>query len=267
MNLINTFSINILGNKIEYFDSNIDKDLILILHGWSHSKELWYRVYNNFCHDFHVVIPDLPGFGNSEKNIKKYSYDFYLSILREFVNQLCAKSNKKIHLIGHSFGGTLCIKLTKYIEFNSLTLISTPIYPIWPARLANIFGFFSKLIYRFSVKSDLLSSYAASLTVLDKKSIPSEMIIAARKTSPTSAIGTLNLMSNIDLYEVLISIKIPLLIIIGVNDRIVLDQYNNFNQFKIIKYKNCGHSPFIEKEADLLDDLSKFINANANKIK
>lgn len=257
-----TFSKKILGCKIEYFDSRNDKEILIILHGWSHSKELWESVYNYFCHDFRVVILDLPGFGNSEKNIINCSYDFYLSILKEFINEISIMPNQKIDLLGHSFGGILGIKLSRLIELNSLILISTPIYPIWPASIASRCGVISKLMYSFSVKSDFLSKFAASFTVLDKKSIPLEMIIAARNAEPASALATLNLMSNIDLSEELNSIKIPLLIIIGDKDRIVLNQYKNLNQFKILKYKNCGHSPFIEKEAEFLDDLTSFFIAN-----
>mgnify|MGYP001595729449 FL=1 len=62
-----------------------------------------------------VIIPDLPGFGQSQKPAVSWSIDNYV----EWINELSEKItelNKDFYLLGHSFGGAVAIKFT--IKYN-----------------------------------------------------------------------------------------------------------------------------------------------------
>lgn len=78
---------------------------ILMLHGFSGDKDNWTRFAQYFTGDYHVVIPDLPGFGESARH-PDWSYDLISQRerLKAFVAALDLSS---FHVIGNSMGGHL----------------------------------------------------------------------------------------------------------------------------------------------------------------
>jgi pimeloyl-ACP methyl ester carboxylesterase len=76
---------------------------ILLLHGYSANKDNWTRFAANLTKDYHVVIPDLPGHGESSKLInEKYDMISQINRLHKFTEAL--KINK-FHIAGNSMGG------------------------------------------------------------------------------------------------------------------------------------------------------------------
>lgn len=55
---------------------------------------------------FHVVMPDLPGFGDSDKPDTEYSLDFFVDSLHSFAEQ---RSLKPFAIVGNSLGGAVGI--------------------------------------------------------------------------------------------------------------------------------------------------------------
>jgi len=76
---------------------------ILLLHGYTVSKDNWLMFAPYLTKDYHVVIPDIPGYGESSM-IEKDSYDLsnQMSRLHKFVQAL---ELKKFHIAGNSMGG------------------------------------------------------------------------------------------------------------------------------------------------------------------
>ena len=76
---------------------------ILLLHGYTESKYDWLKFAPYLTKDYHVVIPDIPGYGESSM-IEKDSYDLsnQMPRLHKFVQAL---ELKKFHIVGHSMGG------------------------------------------------------------------------------------------------------------------------------------------------------------------
>ena len=73
------------------------------MHGYTGSKDNWLRFAAYLTKDYHVVIPDIPGYGESSK-IEKDSYDLsnQMSRLHKFVQAI---DLKKFHIAGNSMGG------------------------------------------------------------------------------------------------------------------------------------------------------------------
>ena len=59
-------SVNIPDFKIVYLEGGTG-DTIIMLHGFGGSKDNWLRFAKNFTPNYRVIIPDLPGFGESSK--------------------------------------------------------------------------------------------------------------------------------------------------------------------------------------------------------
>jgi abhydrolase domain-containing protein 6 len=76
---------------------------ILLLHGYTGNKDNWIRFAPYLTKDYHVVIPDIPGYGESSK-LAEASYDLsnQISRLHKFTQ---AVDLKKFNIAGNSMGG------------------------------------------------------------------------------------------------------------------------------------------------------------------
>ncbi len=81
--------------------------VILLLHGFTGEKDNWTRFLRNFTDDYRVVVPDLPGFGESARHA---DWDYSLMQQRSRVQGFAqALGLTRYHLAGHSMGGHLAI--------------------------------------------------------------------------------------------------------------------------------------------------------------
>lgn len=81
----------------------------LILHGWGSRAERWQNVGEYISKNgFKVIIPDLPGFGESQKPQTPWGLDDYYNFIEELAKTL---KLEKFYLLGSSFGGALAAKI------------------------------------------------------------------------------------------------------------------------------------------------------------
>ena len=90
------------GHKIRYLESgNSEKSLVLI-HGLGASAERWDQVIPLFSNEYRVIVPDLIGFGYSDKPLVDYTPEFFSEFLEKFMIE---SDIKRPNLIGSSLGG------------------------------------------------------------------------------------------------------------------------------------------------------------------
>lgn len=78
---------------------------LLMLHGFAASKEVWLKQMEQLSQHFHVIAPDLPGWGESTRiNGASYNIDAQAARLQGFIDALHLP---KLVLIGHSMGGAI----------------------------------------------------------------------------------------------------------------------------------------------------------------
>ena len=74
---------------------------IVLLHGFASSKEIWLPVAKLLTPHFHLVIPDLPGWGESSRNADaSYDIDAQAQRMDAFVQTL---QLQRFVLVGHHF--------------------------------------------------------------------------------------------------------------------------------------------------------------------
>lgn len=82
-----------------------DGPTIVLLHGFSSNKEVWLQVAKLLTPHFHLIIPDLPGWGGSSRDAKaSYDIDAQAARLDGFVQTLRLQ---RFVLVGHSMGGAI----------------------------------------------------------------------------------------------------------------------------------------------------------------
>ncbi|MDE3072310.1 MAG: alpha/beta fold hydrolase [Pseudomonadota bacterium] len=82
-----------------------DGPTIVLLHGFADSKEVWLDVAKRLSPHFHLIIPDLPGWGESSREAgANYDIDAQAARLQAFVQTL---GLQRFVLVGHSMGGAV----------------------------------------------------------------------------------------------------------------------------------------------------------------
>ena len=96
--------IQVDDHKIAYLEGGKGQTMLL-LHGFGGNKYLWIRFARYLTDDYHVVIPDIAGFGESSQ-IGAGTYDAETQVKRidRFMQEL---KLERFHIAGNSMGGLL----------------------------------------------------------------------------------------------------------------------------------------------------------------
>ncbi|WP_245188065.1 alpha/beta fold hydrolase [Frateuria flava] len=87
-----------------YYEGGQGPTLVL-LHGFAADKTIWLPLAEQLTPHFHVVIPDLPGWGESSRNPDaSYGVQAQVERLQAF---LAALDLQRFVLVGHSMGGAI----------------------------------------------------------------------------------------------------------------------------------------------------------------
>ncbi len=163
------------GIKTNYLVYGEGKSFV-ILHGWNSASDRWLKEAEIISDlpaqagkNCRVIIPDLPGFGKSDKLARPWTVNDYVSWFENFTKTLGITD---FYLLGYSFGGALASKIAvKHPqEIEKLFLVAAAVVRQRTARknflariskLAKIFYFmpyyslFRKAVYKFVIrKSD-----------------------------------------------------------------------------------------------------------------
>lgn len=103
-----------------------DAPNILMIHGIAGSGLSFLNVAEHLA-DFNVYLVDLPGFGRSSggnfqeiQALYENPADFLLDVLEAFIHRI-----GEVYLIGHSFGGYLCVRLARKVRVQGIVLIDS----------------------------------------------------------------------------------------------------------------------------------------------
>ncbi|MET0581919.1 MAG: alpha/beta hydrolase [Pseudoxanthomonas sp.] len=79
---------------------------VVMVHGFTGSKENWYPVAARLRGRYRLLIPDLPGWGESER-IQGQDYGFVAQSerLAAFIDAVAKRPGSEVVLLGHSMGG------------------------------------------------------------------------------------------------------------------------------------------------------------------
>lgn len=103
------FTIEALGIKTSYYESGRKNGRsVLLLHGMTSSGDAYRELMAGLAADYHLVAPDIPGFGFSDMTTP-YTMDHLVEWLAAFMHAL---DISQWLVIGHSFGGVLATHFT-----------------------------------------------------------------------------------------------------------------------------------------------------------
>jgi len=101
---VDKHSVQVGDTKWVYFEGGQGPTLVL-LHGFAASKEVWLKQMEQLTPHFHVIAPDLTGWGESTRvDGASYNIDAQAARLQGFIDML---GMQKVVLVGHSMGGAI----------------------------------------------------------------------------------------------------------------------------------------------------------------
>ncbi|MDN6275606.1 alpha/beta fold hydrolase [Psychrobacter sp.] len=122
---VKTFTLS-SGETITYAENdNTDAEPLLLIHGFGGNKDNFTRIAAELA-DYHLIIPDLLGFGDSSKPERAdYRSDAQAQRLHELLQAKGVASN--VHIAGSSMGGAISVAYTAMYpnEVKSLWLIDS----------------------------------------------------------------------------------------------------------------------------------------------
>ena len=235
----------------------------VLVHGYLGSSEMWTFQKEFFSKDYRVIIPALPGFGESH-NVK--SLDSINKMAKEIINVLDQKKIDKFNLIGHSMGGMIVQEITKLIgdRVNKLICFATGSIGDIPGRFETMEETreklkkegtelsFSRVPLKWFVKGDKDKNYFLCEN-------------AVKNVSLEAADNALLAMKNWRGKENLKNIKNDTLIIWGDKDTSYnFDQVDTLNKniknSRLEIFKDCAHNVHLEQPDQFNNLVKEFIS-------
>lgn len=137
MSKFSSKTVYVNGRKVQYFtNGQKGKDPLVMLHGFMSDASSLVPLAEYMQADKPVIIPDLPGFGESEALDEKDGIRAYVDWLQHFLEALRIESASAI--IGYSFGAYIAVLYTSIFAQAPGTklILLTPVVKIdWRVRL------------------------------------------------------------------------------------------------------------------------------------
>ncbi len=258
--------IEILGYKIRFikFDHPESKKTIVLLHGLGASAERWADLWP-LLKKYNVVIPDLVGFGYSEKPLIEYTIEFFIKFLEVFFEKMQIQNPV---IIGSSFGGQLALEfsLTHRDFFEKIILVSPagtlekPTYVLSQYIFSGLYPTSENVHRAFEMMANNREY------VVDVGTVKDYMNRMKLPNAKYSLISTLLAMrKDQTLRKRLVEIVVPTLVIWGRNDTTIpvenIEYFKQMPNVKTLIMEDCGHTPYVEKPVEFYEIIEKFIDS------
>jgi pimeloyl-ACP methyl ester carboxylesterase len=242
---------------------------IVLLHGFCEDKSIWDYYIQKLSADYHVIAPDLPGFGESYPEFAEaVSIEYYARRVHELL-EVALPSEQRVTFIGHSLGGYVALAFAE----------------LYPERI-NGFGLFHSTA--FADNDEKKQSRDKVAQYIQDKGVPAftdnfveplfyagnrvrlkneieKVKDRARLTSKDGAVAaTLAMKERVDRSAVLKESKVPVLFIAGKQDTSIpleksREQFYFPAKSLICLLDNVGHMGMIEEREDCLKVVKSFV--------
>ena len=241
--------IDVEGNKIRYLETGHSKSTLILVHGLGASAERWSRAIPYFEKEYHIIVPDLIGFGYSDKPVVDYTTDFFSDFLKKFLDSV---GIEKPNIIGSSLGGQVTAEYaSKNKNIKKLTLVSPSgvMKQTTPALDAYIMAALypneanAKNAFEMMEGSGLEVDASIVEGFIERMKLPN-----AKMAFMSTILG----LKNAEIItNKLQSINVPTLIVWGSSDPVIPINHadgfvSSIKDCRFYRMDNCGHTPYVQ---------------------
>jgi len=104
---------------------------LLLLHGFPQTGAIWHKIAGELAKHFSLIIPDLRGYGRSEKPLNDAENLAYSkrAMANDMIAVMGSLGHEKFHLCGHDRGGRVAYRLAQDHPQTVTSLITLDIVP------------------------------------------------------------------------------------------------------------------------------------------
>lgn len=257
-------NIRINDIDVNYIDTKDGDETIVLLHGWGSNITLFNSMIAHLQKDFRVVALDMPGFGLSSEPSDIMDVDDYTEFVMKFIEKL---NIKKTHILGHSFGGRVIIKMmSKKLSYDIDKILLVDSAGIKPKKSLKV---------TLKVKSFKLARKLFEGTILGK--MYPNFINNMRKRSGSADYNSaspimrqiLVKVVNEDLTDLLQNIKNETLLVWGdmddatpISDAHIMNKH--IKNSGLVVVKGAGHYSFLEQASYVNTVIQNFLQNKEN---
>ncbi|MBI1663071.1 MAG: alpha/beta hydrolase [Nitrosopumilus sp.] len=254
------------GHKIRYLESGSSDRTLVLIHGLGASAERWEQVMPIFAENFRVVIPDLIGFGYSDKPLADYTIDFFSNFLEKFILSANIQST---HLIGSSLGGQISAEFTashpNVIDKLILVSPSGVMKQSTPALDAYIMA---ALYPNEQNAKNAFEMMEGSGESVDQKIVTSFIERMQLPNAKLAFMSTILGLKNAELItKKLPSILTQTMLIWGSDDPVIPihhadDFVSSIKDCRFVRMDGCGHTPYVQDPSTFSEKVLDFLGVN-----
>ena len=255
-------SIEINDSKIHYLEEGNSENILLLLHGLGASAERWEYVIPLFAQKFKVIVPDLIGFGHSDKPMIDYTTDYFSEFVYKFVNEVGIGD---LSIIGSSLGGQIAAEFIINHKANVKKLVLVSPSGVMKHSTPALDAYISAALY--PNKDSALNAFQimSGRKNVDKKIISKFVERMQLPNAKMAFMSTLLGLSNSQVItEKLQLLTTPTLVVWGENDPVIPIEYSQsfvsaINDCRFYKMQGCGHTPYVEDPDTFFRIVSDFL--------
>jgi len=242
--------ITINGNNIRYLESGNSEKTIVLVHGLGASAERYEYVIPEFSKHYRVIVPDLIGFGYSDKPLVDYTTEFFADFLSSFLKKL---DLNKINIIGSSLGGQITAKYVSTHSDNIDHLVLVSPSGIMKSSTPALDAYVMAALYPdLEVAKNAFQMMAGGTRQVNQKVIEDFVKRMKLPNAKMAFMSTLLGLKNAELItKSLKKISVPTLIIWGEHDPVIPIQYaddfvSSIQDCRFYMMDNSGHTPYVD---------------------
>ena len=262
--IMNEKFLQIDGHKIRYLESGTSKNTLVLIHGLGASAERWTHVIPIFADNFRVVVPDLIGFGHSDKPTADYTLDFFSEFLEKF---FAATEIKRPNIIGSSLGGQISAEYTSSHSQDVEKLILVSPSGMMKQSTPALDAYIMAALY----PNEISAKNAFELMEGSGKQVEDQIVdgFIERMRLPNAKLAfmstVLGLKNSVSITSKLESISVPTLIVWGADDPVIPiihadDFVSAIQDCRFYRMDGCGHTPYVQDPQTFASKVLEFLN-------
>jgi pimeloyl-ACP methyl ester carboxylesterase/putative sterol carrier protein len=273
--------VNANGVRIStYIYGPPDGPPVLLLHGLGATKVSWLPNLTDLAETYRLIVPDLPGHGESEKPRTDYTPRYYARVMRKLLE---AVDIEQASVIGNSMGGRVALELAARSpdRVKSLALLAPAVPGL---RVRYLLGFFKVIpseigMIPFPVRERLMRFVLGQLFVDPSVLTESARAAAADEfirvyATPEARMAFLDSLRHVvteapkPFWARMRRVRQPALVVWGEKDRLLPVRLapklaDALPNSELVIMSNVGHVPQFEATERTNTLLAKFLRANA----
>lgn len=241
--------------------------VVVLLHGYLGSKEIWQSTIHNLAKSYRVIAIDLPGHGATPNIGYVHSMELMAKCVKKVMDDLRLK---KYVIIGHSMGGYAALAFAELFPenlkglclFHSTALADSEEKKKDRNRAIKLV----KADKRVYTRSTIQNLFATKNLKYLKDEIGFATKIAL-STSKQGAVAALEGMKDRPNRDIILGlVEYPVMMVIGEHDNILpfeslLEQANTIKNKHVLYLEHDGHMGFLESPRVVNKAIRKFLRS------